>query len=104
MALLASVGVVLFSPRLKLPGQMFGFLLLLAGTARLFIAAVSESSPAFTTGFGGVVLTLLGVAVLASRQRTTDRVESGLGTVAPAPNSTFSKRSSSARPSANWSR
>ncbi|MBZ5607470.1 MAG: prolipoprotein diacylglyceryl transferase [Acidobacteriia bacterium] len=72
MALMASLGVVLFLPRLKLPGQMSGFLLLLAGTARLFIAAVSESSSAFTTGFGGVVLTLLGVAILASRQRTTD--------------------------------
>lgn len=75
MALLASVAVVLFSPRLKLPGQMFGLLLLLAGAARLVIAALSESSPAFTTGFGGVVLTLLGVAVLASRRRTTDGVD-----------------------------
>jgi phosphatidylglycerol---prolipoprotein diacylglyceryl transferase len=68
LALMAIVGVVLYSRRPKLPGQMFGFLLLMAGTARISIAAVSESSPTFTTCFGGVVLALLGGAILASRR------------------------------------
>jgi phosphatidylglycerol---prolipoprotein diacylglyceryl transferase len=101
LASMASAGMVLFSRRLKRPGQVFGFLLLLAGAVRLFIAAASQGSSAFTTGFEGVVLTLLGVAVLALRQRTTEHEDR---TWAPPPLPIPNSRSSSARPSANWSR
>jgi phosphatidylglycerol:prolipoprotein diacylglycerol transferase len=66
LALIAAAGVVLYSRRAKLPGRMFGFLLLLAGAARVLISAASESSSAFTTGFEGILLALLGGAVLIS--------------------------------------
>jgi phosphatidylglycerol:prolipoprotein diacylglycerol transferase len=80
LALIASAGMVLFSRRLKLPGQMFGLLLLSAGTARIFIAAASEGSSVLTTDFEAVLLALLGSAVLVSRS-----VHFRLPTGSPAP-------------------
>lgn len=67
LALTASAGMILFSRRLKRPGQMFGLLLLSAGVARLFIAAASEGSSVLTTGFEAILLAVLGGAVLISR-------------------------------------
>jgi phosphatidylglycerol:prolipoprotein diacylglycerol transferase len=63
LALLASVAAVLFARRFKLPGQMFGFMMLLAGAARLVVSAASESG--FTTRAGGIALALLGLVLLA---------------------------------------
>ena len=69
LALMVAAAVVLFSRQPRPPGQMFGFLLLLAGAARISIAGASESSPAFTTAFQGCVLAMLGGMVLVSRSR-----------------------------------
>jgi hypothetical protein len=56
LALTASGYVVLFWRRLKLPGLMLGFMLLVAGAARI-VSAASDSG--FTTRAGGIVLALL---------------------------------------------
>jgi phosphatidylglycerol:prolipoprotein diacylglycerol transferase len=69
MALMASVCVALFARRFKLPGQMFGFMMLLAGAARVVVSTASESG--FTTRAGGIVLALLGLSVLVWRSPKT---------------------------------
>jgi phosphatidylglycerol:prolipoprotein diacylglycerol transferase len=73
LALMASVCVSLFARSFKLPGQMFGFMMLLAGAARVLVSAASESG--FTTRAGGIVLALLGLAVLVWRSAQTRKHE-----------------------------
>jgi phosphatidylglycerol:prolipoprotein diacylglycerol transferase len=69
LALLASVCVVLVASRLKMPGQLFGFLLLLAGAARVLVSAASDSG--FNTRAAGFVVALLGLSVFFWRSPQT---------------------------------
>jgi phosphatidylglycerol---prolipoprotein diacylglyceryl transferase len=73
LALMASVCVVLCARRLKLPGQIFGLMMLLAGASRVLVSAASESG--FTMRAGGIVLALLGLAVLVWRSPQTRKNE-----------------------------
>jgi len=84
LALMAAAAVVLFSRQPRPPGQRFGFLLLLAGAARISIAGASESSLAFTTAFEGCVLAMLGGVVLVSRPRRMSLSEPRSGKIAEA--------------------